>query len=284
MKYVAINQHEITSQTISIVMTSHERSQQVYFTLDTIRKCEYKDIQVILVDDSTIDPIDINRLCEYEFNIELIRVYSAMKCWVNPCINYNIGFEFIRGGKVILQNSEVCYIGDILSYVNRITLDNKYYVFDVKASRDHNTNEIIYKKQLSTAIYQEDIWQTWYQHHEHHNMKYHFLTAFTRETFDNIHGFSYDYAFGSAYDDNDLLLRIEKIQIVNVPNEVFQIGGIHLYHGYNMHDRRAYESPSNQTLFEKKKKYMELYGTYVELSDITQPDLLMNQYQSLCQI
>ena len=34
--YKIINEHPITDSTISIVMTSHERSQQVYCTLKTI--------------------------------------------------------------------------------------------------------------------------------------------------------------------------------------------------------------------------------------------------------
>ena len=41
-KYSTINRNEITENTISIVMTSHERSKQVYFTLDTIHKCMHK--------------------------------------------------------------------------------------------------------------------------------------------------------------------------------------------------------------------------------------------------
>ena len=285
-KYFAINQNNITKNTISIVMTSHERSKQTYFTLDTINKCAFKDIQVIVVDDSITDPVNIERLAQYDFNIELIRIDSSLKCWANPCINYNIGFEFVRGGKVIIQNSEVCYVGDILSYVNDNVLNNKYYVFDVKASRNYDTNEIIYRNQLTSAIYDEsiwDIWDRWYQHHTHNNVNYHFLTACSRSTFDKINGFSYDYSFGSAYDDNDLLLKIEnkKIQLINVPSDIFKLGGIHLSHTYQTCDKRAYESPSNVVLFEKKKKYMEEYGVYMEISEYTQPDTLVFKWNDL---
>jgi hypothetical protein len=286
-KYVAINQHEITDQTISIVMTSHERSKQVYYTLDTINACAYKDIQVILVDDSIRDPVDVNRLYQYEFAIELIRVNRSIKCWSNPCVNYNIGFEFIRGGKVIIQNSEVCYIGDILSYVHNTIIDDKYYVFDVKASRNHETNELIYKKKpLTITIYNEDIWDMWYQHYTHRNFNYHFLCAVTRSTFDKIGGFSYDYSYGTAHDDNDFLIKINQQQIafVNVYHDVFNIGGIHLFHGYNMPDKRAYESPSNNILCEKKQKYVDMYHTYIELSSYTQPDELVRKFMELYQV
>jgi len=287
IKYIAINQHTITDQTISIVMTSHERSKQVYCTLDTINACAYKDIQVILVDDSISDPVDVNRLYQYEFAIELIRVNRSIKCWSNPCVNYNIGFEFIRGGKVIIQNSEVCYIGDILTYVHNTIIDNKYYVFDVKASRNHDTNELIYKKKpLTINIYNEDIWDMWYQHYTHRNFHYHFLCAVTRDTFDKIGGFSYDYSYGSGYDDNDLLIKIhhQGIQITNVYHDIFNIGGIHLFHGYNMPDKRAYDSAQNNILYEKKQKYTETFHTYLELSDYVQPDELTTYFMRLCQI
>ena len=286
-KYTAINYNDITDKTISIVMTSHERAKQVYFTLDTINKCKYKDIQVILVDDSSRDPVDINQLYKYDFTIELIRINRQIKCWSNPCVNYNIGFEFVRGGKVIIQNSEVCYIGDVLSYINQTVIDNKYYVFDVKASRNYDTNQHIYNKSNLTAdIYDEDIWDMWYQHYIHRNFHYHFLCALTRHTFDRIGGFSYDYSHGSGYDDNDLLIKIhhQNIQITNVHHDIFNVGGIHLFHGYDVPDKRAYDSPQNNILFEKKQKYKDTYHTYLELSDYTQPYELIAKFMQLYQV
>ena len=286
-KYTAINYNDITDKTISIVMTSHERAKQVYFTLDTINKCKYKDIQVILVDDSSRDPVDINQLYKYDFTIELIRVNREIKYWANPCVNYNIGFEFIRGGKVIIQNSEVCYIGDILSYVNQNVIHNNYYVFDVKASHNYDTNQQIYNKSNLTAdIYDEDIWGMWYQHYTHRNAHYHFLCALSRSTFDKIGGFSYDYSFGSCYDDDDLLIKIhhQNIQITNVHNDIFNVGGIHLFHGYDVPDKRAYDSPQNNILFEKKQKYTDTFHTYIELSDYIQPDELLIKFMQLNEI
>jgi hypothetical protein len=274
----------ITPDTISIVMTSHERSKQVYFTLDTISTSNYKDVQVILVDDSQVDPIDSTRLHKYNMMIEFIQINRDKKCWSNPCINYNIGFEFVKGGKVIIQNSEVCHIGDVLSYVDEKTTDNIYYAFDVKASRNMDTNEVIYRKdRLDTAIYNEDLWDSWYQHYNHRNVQYHFLCALTKTTFDKIGGFSYDYAFGSGYDDNDLLLKInmQSIPTVNVCNDIYQIGGIHLFHGYNMPDRRAYVSEQNDTLFEKKKRYCAVYKQYIELSEHFDYNVLYTHYINL---
>jgi hypothetical protein len=92
----------------------------------------------------------------------------------------------------------------------------------------------------------------------------------------------------SSVDDraNDLLIKIKQqdIQIINVYHDVFNIGGIHLFHGYNVPDKRAYDNPQNNILFEKKQKYNEVYHSYLELSEYNQPDELMNQFIKLCQV
>jgi hypothetical protein len=271
-----INEKPITANTISIVMTAHERSKQAYFTLYTINKCKFKDIQVILVDDSKNDQIDIELLKSFSMHIEFISIRKDNKFWTNPCINNNIGFQYIKGGKVILQNSEVCYVGDILQYVNDNVKDDNYYIFDVKGANDFDSNEKIYLvKDIDIDIFNKKLFEEqfngWYQHSVIKNSKYNYLTALTIKEFNKIKGFSYDYAFGRAFDDDDLLLKIyaNNINIVNVKSEVENIGGIHLYHGYkkNIIDKLSYVKQMNYDLFYKKKRFLEVNKIYLELSD-----------------
>ena len=291
--YKIINEHPITNNTISIVMTSHERSKQVYCTLKTINMCSSKDLQIIIVDDSSIDPVLESIIGEFNLHIELISINRANKCWANPCINYNIGFQYVKGSKVIIQNGEVCYIGDIVEYIKNMVIDDNYYVFDVRASRDFYTNDLIYsilkKDKIRVDIYNENIWSDWYQHTTERNANYHFLTALTKKTFDKIGGFSYDYAFGSCYDDDDLLLKIRlnsNINIINVKNNIEKIGGIHLYHGYtvNIINTSAYTTPQNIDLFNKKRNYLNSNNRYLELSqydniyDINKMYSILNNY------
>lgn len=283
-----INEIEISDKTISIVVTSHERSQQVYFTLETIKRCIYKDIQVIIVDDSETDPIQENRLKEFGFHIELISINRIRKYWANPCVNYNIGFQYIKGGKVVIQNGEVCYIGDILSYINNNILDNTYHVFDVKATRNLHCNNLIYNaynnQNIDISIYNEDIYQQWYQHSQHRNASYHFLTALTKNTFDKIKGFSYDYSFGSCYDDDDLVLKIKfnNINIINVKNEFEQIGGIHLFHGY-IGNHNIHKNQQNENIYRKKLNYTVRTNSYLELSDYGEYNKVIEMYNILNQ-
>jgi GT2 family glycosyltransferase len=244
--------------------------------LQTIQYSSHKDVQVIIVDDSANDPIQLVELEKFNMHIEIIRINRDKKYWSNPCINYNIGFAYVKGGKVIIQNAEVCHVGDVLSYLNRECNDNIYHSFDVKVSRNFETNEIIYQHSYPTiSIYEKDIWDTgctWYQHPIHRNANYHFLCGMTRSAFDKIGGFSYDYSFGSWYDDNDFLLKIKCVglSIHTVKNEIEYVGGIHLFHGYshNITDIRAYtESNRNYDLFEKKAHYVERYHAYFEISE-----------------
>ena len=143
-KHACINNKDITNDTITIIMTSHNRSKQVYFTLKTIADSNFKNIQVVIVDDSDKDKVSTDKLQEYPFYIDFIEIDRNKKFWINPCVNYNIGFKYIKGVKIIIQNSEVCHIGDVLSYVNLNIRDENYYVFDVKNSPSFEYNEHIY--------------------------------------------------------------------------------------------------------------------------------------------
>ena len=177
---------------------------------------------------------------------------------MNPCVNYNIGFEYVRGGKVIIQNGEVCHVGDVVDYVHKHIDLNAYYAFDVSPSRDFSTNEYIYAQHpLQISIYKEHLFANWYQHSVHRNVFYHFLTAMTIETFNKICEFSYDYSFGSCFDDDDYILKIRanNITIKNVPHETEMVGGIHLYHGYtvNITNTLAYTATANEDCFIKNE-------------------------------
>ena len=285
--HMIINEKEVTDKTISIVMTAHERSRQLYFTLETMNRCTYKDVQVIIVDDSTNDKVSEQRLRDFGLHIELISIKRENKYWANPCVNYNIGFQYIRGGKVIIQNSEVCYVGNVLNYVNdTCTIDNNYYVFDVKACANFKSNEIIYSKsELNKSVYVENIYQMWYQHYIGRNKLYHFLTAMTRNTFDMIKDFSYDYSFGSAYDDDDFVVKIRSkdIKFMAIRNDFENVGGIHLFHGYtqNISNNDAYTKPTNEDLFLKKNQYYNLTGIYLDITDGEEYNIITDRFNML---
>jgi hypothetical protein len=259
----------IYDDTISIVMTSSNRSRQVYYTLDTIEKCSFKHVHLIIVDDSDVDPIIKSNIDGYAFYIDLLIIRKENKNWINPVVNYNIGFKFIKGNKVVIQNAEVCYIGDILGWVSTNITDNNYYSFDVKAVDSFEGNNEIYKiKDLTPNIYsRENIFRRnckWY-HGRNNLTNYHFLTAMTRNTFELVKNFSYDYTFGIDWDDNDFLLKIKSknINIVNLFHDEYFFGGIHLYHSSSYLKWKNIES--NSEIFNKKLDHYNNFNEYIEL-------------------
>ena len=255
----------IYDDTISIVMTSSNRSRQVYYTLETIKKCSFKNIHVIIVDDSDIDPIKKEELEKYPYHIDLVYIRTENKNWINPVVNYNIGFKFIKGSRVVIQNAEVCYVGDILGWISTNITDNNYYSFDVKAINSFENNEVIYNtNNLMNNIYLKDnLFSMWY-HGRNNITNYHFLTAMTRNTFELVKNFSYDYTFGIDYDDNDFLLKIKskQINIVNLFNDEYFLGGIHLYHISSY--LKWVNVISNSEIFNKKLNHYNNFNEYIE--------------------
>lgn len=270
---VNYDKYPITEQTISVVMTTHNRSRQLYFTLDTITKSrDHNKVQLILVDDSSTDKVMLDKLATYPFAVTFIQINNDKKYWYNPCVNYNIGFQHIKGAIVIIQNGEVCHIGDVLATMDKIQ-DNHYYAYDVKALKDFKANEQIYtgisqstSGMLDISVYDKPgIYTQWYQHIQHRNAYYHFLTACTKATFDKVATFSLDYTFGNSYDDDDFVLKIKHvgIKLCNMQHDQYKCGGIHLYHGQS---NNGISPELNGNLFHKKTHYVARTNKYIEIS------------------
>jgi UDP-N-acetylglucosamine 2-epimerase (non-hydrolysing) len=183
-------------------------------------------------------------------------------------VNYNIGFSFIKGERVLIQNSEVAHIGDILQAVHELK-DSSYFVFNVLASRGFEENERIYSLNDMSYVgtHKEEFCNVWLQHTQIINKAYHYLTFTTRKNIDKIQGFSWDYAFSVSYDDDDLLLkiRLHNIPIVNV-DQTDTLIGIHLFHSMAKTTAK-YEYRQGKELFDAKKDYCETYKKYPECSN-----------------
>jgi hypothetical protein len=266
--HVAIPNIPIIEKTISIIMTACNRSKQTYFTLKTIQNSSFKEIHVIIVDDSDVDPIMKEELEKYPFYIDFIEINRQNKNWVNPVVNYNIGFQYIKGSKVVIQNAEVFHVGDVLGYMGAKISDGNYYICDIKAAKNLISNKYLYQCNTDTIdIYNlHNIYKKWYQC-KARITNFHFLVGMTIETFNKIGSFSYDYTFGVDYDDNDFLLKIESknINIVNLFHDEYYFGGIHLYHISSFPKWKKIQS--NKELYLKKKDIILKLGEYIDVTE-----------------
>lgn len=255
---------------ISIVMTSSNRSEQVYTTLKTIERQNIL-CHVVIVDDSDSDKITGDALAVFKnMHFELIEIVKEVKNWINPCINYNIGFEYIKCANVIIQNGEVAHVGDVCEHLLQNVKDDKYYVFDVISMRDFNDNKLVTKiikdkKQITHEdLYTHFLFNTWYQHAVISNRKYHFLAGLTYNTFKKINSFSYEYYSQPGYDDDDFVLKIQSrsIDIVCVDNRIHKLLGVHLFH--TSHHWVNVKQDFNSDLFIKKRNIYQETGNYSE--------------------
>lgn len=213
---------------ISIVMTSYNRKEQTDYTLKTIEMSEYKNKEIIIIDDGSDEKLD-DIVKKYDMDIKLFRIEDNE--FINPCIAYNIGFKYATGDVVIIQNAECCHIGDICSYVGKNISENNYLSFTCVNMGLQEYNEQLYKvynklddisgvknyvKELE-GIYREGnkSYLFWYNHEIYRPESYHFLTAITKSDLNKVGGFDERYAFGSAYDD-DALVEVIKKKNINI--------------------------------------------------------------------
>lgn len=279
------NPNNPNEKLISIVMCACNRSTQTFYTLQTIKSCIDSinnksdmnvNVQIIIVEDSTNDKLDIDRLKAFGLYIDHITILQSNKFWINPCVNYNIGFAFIKGDYVVIQNPEVCYIGNILDYTLKHLQPNIYLVFDVINMGSINDNHTLYratpqkfKHYLSNTRY------GWYQHHTHKNRCFHFLSAITTSDLKKIGGFDLDYCMGVCYDDDAFVdqIRYAGISIISVPNNDMSLYGIHQWHpptylGMNRSDLH------NKNLLLSKRLHHQNTKSYFTLDDKSNVDLI----------
>jgi hypothetical protein len=134
---------------------------------------------------------------------------------------------------VVIQNAEVCHVGDVLGYMGEKITPNNYYVCDVRSLKSFCSNNYIYQCNTNTIdIYNlKNVYRKWYQGKSRMS-NLHFLVGMTLDTFDKLKRFSYDYSFGVDADDIDFLIKIKSknINIVNLFHDEYYFDFIFISH------------------------------------------------------
>lgn len=279
---------------LSVVFTTNNRSKQTYFTLKSwehIGKLNNINIQVVIVEDSLNDKLDISKL-KYD-NLEITYIYVKNKTWINPCLNYNIGFEFIEADKVVITNAEVCVFGNIYEEIKNNLNDSNYLVFDVfemgKGHCEINLNKDIWEKcsdfnykTINNYKKNKDIF--WLQS-ENNNRNFHFLTCISNNNLKKIKGFDLDLSLNIDYDDNLFLEKIKlflKLKIVNIfyNNNLVGLHQWHTKHSHNYYinnDVRKF----NKLLYDLKIKYIKIKNKNLQLKDFDTIQDLFNEIKDI---
>lgn len=228
---------------ISIVMGYYNRRHQLEFTLKTILKSSYKNIEIIITDDASQPSETINDFVD-KYKIKLIRIEPNQKTWVNPAVAYNKAIEQASGEIIIIQNPEVCHLDDICQYVSDHLKYNDYFSFScfglanddatkrirtlIENGQSRNIiNEFINVDKISGNTLMKDVISGWLNHKIHLPVGYHYLSALHKNKLIEIGGFDRDYEKGLCHDDDDFIRKIVRNQMNIVIVEKYCI---HQYH------------------------------------------------------
>lgn len=204
---------------ISVVTAYFNRKQLFYNTLLRFQSLPNKNFEVIAVDDGSNEENRLEDLMiEFDF-LKVIRLDPQKKWYVNSCIPFNVGFKAAKGEIVIIQNPECIHYGDIISYVEKNLKPNAYlsfgaYSLDKPTTEKINNGDASSLEKMHISFYEKSIITDgelgWYNHSVHRPKGFHWCTAIYKSDLDLLGGFDERYALGVAFDDNELLARIQK--------------------------------------------------------------------------
>jgi glycosyltransferase involved in cell wall biosynthesis len=230
---------------ISIVMSYKDRRDQIIHTLNSIRCQGRNDVEVIAVDDCSIESIE-DLTDTYDF-LKVVKITE--KKHKNPCIAYNIGFSQAVGDVIIIQNPECTHIGDLISKAAKAVTNDNYLSFACYAITDRGHSEAFAEAVQSSdwGGYYADSQKAreivatmpqrgtgyggigcWYNHSVHGARHFHFTTAIARRNLEDLCGFDERFADGMDFDDDELLMRIRRKGLKITP--VDDPFSVHLWH------------------------------------------------------
>jgi glycosyltransferase involved in cell wall biosynthesis len=217
---------------ISVVTAYYNRKKLFTRTLKSMLPYYGKiDFEVIVVDDGSDEAERLEDLqTDFPF-LRVIRLEKQNKWYKNPCIPFNIGFEAVKGDKIIIQNPECYHFGAILAHVDAHLKENEYLSFGCFSMDKLNTDDdalFFDEKNIAKLIENNNRSFTtdgdlgWYNHSKFRPEAFHFCAAMMSTDLFDLGGFDERYAKGVGYDDDELIWRIKnkKMQIKFIDDQI----------------------------------------------------------------
>ena len=127
----------------SIIITSHNSSHYIDRTIKSVTRQNFKDYEIILVDDCSIDgTID---LVKKNYG-DKIKILSTKKNFGGPAISRNIGINISKGNWISFLDADDYWFKNRLSFFNELILGNPD--FEVYCSNEILLNKINKKKKI----------------------------------------------------------------------------------------------------------------------------------------
>ena len=270
---------------ISIVTAYYNRKLAFWRTLKTIEKSEFKDFELIVVDDaSDYDQRLEDFAAKFKF-MKLIRIDPQNKKHINPCIPLNMGFGKAQGEFVIIQNPECMHMGDVLSFVANNSVENQYLVFSCYSLGETTSNKLgsvdfnLPIVEIEPAVVNAiggfsdrncdgvSRYDSWYAHPIYRMAYFNFLTSITKQDLYDLGGFDERFAEGYAFDDTDFVSRIQKkgmdIKMIERPFCLHQyhasiLAGIPDFRVKELRNKHLYEEATKSSNYKIKNSFWEI--------------------------
>lgn len=175
----------------SVIFPYYDRFLQLSRTLNSFKKYYHSrdDYEIIIIEDAKNamnDNFHRQLLMVINDSAMPIKRYVFPDVIYNPAPLYNLGVKKSNGEYLIITNPECLHRVNILDGLDDEFVRDKncYVVCGCLSYKRDNTPDV------------------WYQHSEHHNMRYHFCSALSKKTYINTGGFIEEFGQGYAYDDD----------------------------------------------------------------------------------
>ena len=214
---------------ISIVIAYFNRKPQLIATLESIKKSQYENLEIVIVDDGSEPSEAVATFIDDvkgDLDVRVVTIPPREKTWVSPSIPYNLGIRYAEGSIVMLQNAEVAHIGDCVSFVAKNLQRKDWLTFNCYglpnlsssgdlASLDWDLDlchAAISKKPSNVggnSVVRKDP-SGWLNHYERHFVAYHYCGAIFRDDLLRHLGGGFDESFANFIggDDDEFVKRL----------------------------------------------------------------------------
>ena len=252
---------------VSLVLAYYNRKRSLINTLNSIQYYnKNRDIEVIVVDDCSSPGETIEDLpAKYKIPVLVVPITQEFKKrgWSCPVITFNIGFNFITGDVVIIQNPENLHVGDIVGYTLENMRQSTYLSFGCYSMTEKDTDDLhkkIKAKNYSGEFIKSAVgefkgfvkpWKDgdtcWYNHSVYRPGFNYFCCALPRKDLEELSGFDERYARGFAYDDCEFLIRVARKPMFQ--KHVDDPFVIHQFHPVSDYRKNAVPFERNRQLY-----------------------------------
>ncbi len=197
--------------TTSIIVTTFKRPHLLKWGLFSLaQQAMPVEFETIILTDGIDD--ETKMICQqYKEKLNIRYIFTGhrnldgeMK-WRVPGFAINIGVKLSKGKVLVISCAEMFHLNDCIAQLTFPVLANKKRL-SIPIARDDQDGSFL--QHLETTGGKFD-YGDFYNNYPHLNTRLPFLMAVSREEFSAIGGYDEDFT-GIGYDDNDLMLRLQK--------------------------------------------------------------------------